>query len=247
MDSTLIQAAGIVFREGLEALLVLMALATFLVKAGQGARQNVLWLGAGVGVLASILAGWLFYRFNAGEDSPALVGFTMAAAAVLMLYLSGWMFVRQDPAVWQAALKRQMAKVVDNGSLLALAAVAFLAVFREGAETVLMLNALAAGGGVVGMLEGVVLAALALGALCVAMQRFAVRLPLRPVFLITSGFLFVMGLHMAMDAVGEFQEVNLLPATPVVDEVTLESIFVVLVLAAVALGGTWWARRRAAV
>lgn len=244
MDSVMVSAAGILFREGLEAVLVIMALAAYMVRSGHGAKVSVLWGGAAGGVALSLGGAWVVTTYYGGEQSPLVEGLTMAAAAAVMLYVSGWMFVRQDPAVWKALLERHMAKVLGTGSLAALAGVAALAVFREGAETVLMLNALAVQGGMVGMWEGVALGAVILAGVFYGMQRFAVRLPLRWLFAGTSAFLCVMGLHLAMEAVGEFQEIALLPATSVGwGDWTLEAIGVMGVVALSAVIGALWARR----
>lgn len=62
----------------------------------------------------------------------------MLLAAVLMLYLSGWLFIRQDPKAFQATLQAQTTAALSQGTAFAVAGLAFLAVFREGAETVLI-------------------------------------------------------------------------------------------------------------
>ena len=64
MSSAFIQGAMILLREGLEALLVLAALAAYLTKAGASDRLGALYSGAGVAVLASLVAAWLFQTLN---------------------------------------------------------------------------------------------------------------------------------------------------------------------------------------
>jgi high-affinity Fe2+/Pb2+ permease len=54
MSGVFLQAAGILIREGLEAILVIAALAVYLIKVGANARLPALYGGAGVAVLASI-------------------------------------------------------------------------------------------------------------------------------------------------------------------------------------------------
>jgi high-affinity iron transporter len=86
---------------------------------------------------------------------------------------------------------------------------AFLAVFREGVETVLFIHALAqtACGWSTALLAG----ALVLAVLFVAIRLLAARLPLRAVFLVTSGFLFVMAVKFIGEGLQEFQEQQILP------------------------------------
>ncbi|MEH3147622.1 MAG: hypothetical protein PGN34_20260 [Methylobacterium frigidaeris] len=87
--------------------------------------------------------------------------------------------------------------------------------FREGAETVLFLHALAksANGFDGALFAGLGVATLALAAMFVAMQWLALRLPLRPMFLVTSAFLFVMGLKLVGEAIQEFQEQVIVPVS----------------------------------
>ncbi len=209
--STFVQAFTILFREGLEALLVIAALAAFLRRAGAGERIPPIYLGAGAAVLASFGMAWVFETYYDGNHSDLFEAGVMLAAAALMFYMSGWLFMRQDPKAWQADLNRMAEKALGAGTVISLAGIAFLAVFREGAETVLFLHALAKGqnGFDASLFAGLGVAALALVAMFIAMQWLALRLPLRPMFLITSAFLFVMGLRMVGQAFQEVQEQQL--------------------------------------
>ncbi len=213
--STFVQAFTILFREGLEAMLVIAALAAFLRRAGAADRIAPVYMGALGAVVASLAAAWVFQVFYDGNHSDLFEAVIMLAAAVLMFYMSGWMFLRQDPKAWQADLNRLAERALGAGTMLSLAGIAFLAVFREGAETILFLHALAKGGnGFDGaLLGGLGVAALALAGMFVAMQWLAFRLPLRPMFVLTSAFLFLMGLRMVGEAFQELQEQQILPFT----------------------------------
>ena len=101
MSSAFIQAAVILLREGLEAMLVIAALAGYLRKAGAAHRVGALYGGALVAVGASFIAAWLFAVFNSGDHSDVLEGVIILFAAALMLYVSGWLMVKQDPRGWQ--------------------------------------------------------------------------------------------------------------------------------------------------
>ncbi|GJE29303.1 FTR1 family iron permease [Methylobacterium organophilum] len=210
--STFVQAFTILFREGLEALLVIAALAAFLRRAGASERIVPIYLGAIAAIVASFGMAWVFETFYDGIHSDLFEAAVMIAAAVLMFYMSGWMFIRQDPKAWQADLNRLAERALGAGTVISLAGIAFLAVFREGAETVLFLHALAKGGNGfdASLLSGLGVAALALVAMFVAMQWLALRLPLRPMFVITSAFLFFMGLRMIGEAFQELQEQQLI-------------------------------------
>lgn len=207
------QAALILLREGLEAMLVIAALAAFLRRSGQPDRLKPLYAGAIAAIAASFGAAWVFETYFDGAHNDLFEACIMLLAATLLLYMSGWLFLRQNPKAWQAELQRAAERAVGAGTALSLAGIAFLAVFREGGETVLFLHTLArtSGGWSFGIFAGLAGAAMALAFIFVAMQWLALRLPLRPIFLATSAFLFVMGLKFVGEAIQELQEQVLVP------------------------------------
>src|ERR1700709_2564596 len=215
MSSAFIQAAVILLREGLEAMLVIAALAGYLTKAGAGHRINALYAGALAAVGASIIAAWLFAVLNSGEHSDVLEGIVIMVAAALMLYVSGWLMVKQDPRGWQDYLAHKADSALAQDTVWAVGALAFLAVFREGAETVLFINALAGaeGGWSAGLFAGLGGAATGLVVVFYFINLIARKIPLRPLFIITSAFLFAMAIKFIGEAVQEFQEQSILPFT----------------------------------
>jgi high-affinity iron transporter len=72
MSSAFIQAAVILLREGLEAMLVIAALAGYLTKVGAGHRVQALYGGALAAIVASLVAAWLFAVLNSGDTSDVL-------------------------------------------------------------------------------------------------------------------------------------------------------------------------------
>ena len=215
MSSAFIQAAVILLREGLEAMLVIAALAGYLTKASAGHRIQALYGGSLAAVGASIIAAWLFAVLNSGEQSDVLEGIIILVAAGLMLYVSGWLMVKQDPRGWQDYLAHKADNALAQDTVWAVAALAFLAVFREGAETVLFINALATaeGGWSAGLFAGLGAATIGLVVLFYFINLIAQKLPLRPLFIITSAFLFAMAIKFIGEAVQEFQEQAMLPVT----------------------------------
>jgi high-affinity iron transporter len=213
MLSAAIESFFILLREGLEALLVIAALAAFLERAGEGHRRTALLWGSLAALAASLAAAWVFYRYFGGAHDDLTEAVVMSAAAVLLLYVSGWLWLRRDPAGWQRHLQHQADRALQADGPWLLAGIAFLAVFREGAEAILFLQAVAAGGeaGFAGMLLGLAGAALALALVYLAMTKLALRLPLRPVFAVTSAILFLLGLRFIGGALQEFQELGFVP------------------------------------
>src|ERR1700754_1198581 len=215
MSSAFIQAAVILLREGLEAMLVIAALAGYLTKVGAGHRIRALYGGALAAVGASIIAAWLFAILNSGEHSDVLEGVIILFASALMLYVSGWLMVKQDPRGWQDYLAHKADSALAQDTVWAVGALAFLAVFREGAETVLFINALATteGGWSSALFAGLGAATVGLAILFYFINMIAQKIPLRPLFIITSAFLFAMAIKFIGEAVQEFQEQAMIPVT----------------------------------
>jgi high-affinity iron transporter len=247
--SEALQSGTILLREGLEALLVIAALAAFLNRAGFPEKVRSLYVGAGLAILASLGAAVVFELFFEGEHNDFVEAGVMVVAAVLMLYMSGWLYLKQDPKAWMSDLKRSAQRALDSGTTISLGLIAFLAVFREGGETVLFLHALAktSGGWTFGLIAGLVVAAACLVAIFYVIEKLAVMLPLRPVFLVTSAFLFLMGLRFIGGAIQELQEQTVVSytAAPVphwLEQLgvnpTWEAIGTQLVIAAIAVAST---------
>lgn len=213
--SDALQSGSVLLREGLEAILVIAALAAFLRKAGADGAIRWLYVGALGGILASLAAAAAFEAFFDGTHDDRIEAVVLVFAAAMMLYMSGWLFLRQNPAAWTADLKHAATSVGPRATL-SMAMIAFLAVLREGAETALFLHATArtSSGWTLGILSGIGVAFVILILLVVAIVWLAVRLPLRPMFIATSAFLFLMGLKFIGAAIQECQEQVLLPVHP---------------------------------
>jgi high-affinity iron transporter len=214
--SEALQSGSVLLREGLEAILVIAALAAFLRKAH--AHAAVLWLYAGAiaGVLVSVALAAVFEVYFGGTHDDRVEAAVLVVAAAMMLYMSGWLFLRQDAAGWTSDLKQKAEAAIGARTMLSMALISFLAVLREGAETALFLHATAraANGWTIGILSGIGVSLVLLVGLVIAIVWLAVRLPLRPMFLVTSAFLFVMGLKFIGAAIQECQEQVIVPMHP---------------------------------
>ncbi len=210
------QAAFIIFREGAEALLVIAALAAYLAKVGLPEKTRVLYFGAGLAVIASLVLAYVFHTYFDGAHNDVIEGGTLLLASLVLLYVSGWLFARRDARAWQGYLHDKVGRAVgENSGFLTLGLMAFLAVFREGAETVLFLQALASGGRGwgAGLMGGILVGLSGLAVLFVLVRALAVRLPLKPFFTVTAGFFYAMAVLFMGGGIGEFQDLGWLPLT----------------------------------
>lgn len=251
MSATFIEAASIVLREGLEAVLVLAALAAYLTKVDAGHRLTALWTGAAAALVASIGTAWVFERFYNGTHSDVLEAVMIFIAAGLMFYVSGWLFVKQDPRAWHEFLRSRADAALAKSSGLAVALLAFFAVAREGGETILFLHTLAktSGGWGSAVVGGIAVAFVGIAVLMAIVLKTTRRLPLRATFIVTSAFLFVMGLKFVGEGLQELQEqaivpYDLLPHSDVLTSVglnpTWEAVGTQLAILVLSAGAAIW-------
>jgi high-affinity iron transporter len=214
-----LQSLIILVREGLEAILIVGALMTFLVKMGAGQRKRDINIGVAAAVVASLLTAFaletVFQLTPAKRE--ALEGFTMVAATGVLFYVSYWLLSKMEVVKWNHFVKSKVQDALTSGSSLALASAAFLAVYREGFETVLFYKALFLSGGPSGgampIVLGILLGSLVMVGVYIAISRFGLRLPLKPFFGVTSAFLYYMAFVFAGKGVAELQDGGTLPTT----------------------------------
>ena len=216
-----IQSFVIMLREGLEAILIVGALMTFLAKMGAADRRRHVSAGVLAAIAASLLTALaletVFHLSPAHQE--ALEGLTMVVATAVLFYVSYWLLSKMEVVKWNHFVKSKVHDAVTSGSALALASAAFLAVYREGFETVLFYKALIISAGpAVGLAPiagGMLVGALLLVGVYVAVNRFGIRLPLKPFFAVTSAFLYYMAFVFAGAGLAELQEGGFVPLTPV--------------------------------
>jgi high-affinity iron transporter len=247
-----VQSFVILVREGLEAILVVGALMAFLAKTGAAHRKRDIHLGVGTAVLLSLLTALALetvFRLTPAHQE-ALEGATMVLAASVLFYVSYWLLSKMEVAKWNRFVRGKVQDALSSGSALALASVAFLAVYREGFETVLFYKALfvagGSGGSVAAVVGGMLAGSVLLAAVYVAINRFGVRLPLKPLFAVTSAFLYYMAFVFAGKGIAELQEGGLIPTTvlawaprvpalgiyPTVESLAVQGLLVALLLVA---------------
>jgi len=146
----------------------------------------------------------------------SVISIVLLAAAAVLFHVSFWLLSKREAAAWTAYVKGQVESAARSGRAWALGLAAFLAVFREGAETVLFYQALALStpGQGPAMAGGFVVALLALVLLFLAMRHLSLKLPLGLFFGATAGLLFVLAVSFAGKGVLELQEGRWLPITP---------------------------------
>ncbi|MDR1936184.1 MAG: FTR1 family protein, partial [Candidatus Accumulibacter sp.] len=191
-----VQSLLILLREGAEAMLVVAALAAYLRRAGGADRLWVIYAGAGVAVPLSLLTGWVLAGMiqSAGASRVVIEGAAMILAACVLCSVSFWLFSKCEARRWQAWISGRIDSALSTGSLFALGGASCLAVYREGAETVLFYYALAAGsaGQTPAIAAGIAAAAMLLVAGVFLFRLAAMRIPYHLFFGATAVLLYGM-------------------------------------------------------
>ena len=206
--SAFLQAAVILLREGIEVILVLAALSGYLRKVGAERHLSALWWGAALAIALSLGAAMAIGQLLSTDTFDLLnVGLILAAAGG-MLFVSGWLIIFRASGRWQEYLRTRAVEAASADAWYVTAAVAFVAVLREGVETLLFTHALAqtTGGWSSSLLLGLLAGVACLSVLFILTNALADKLPVRALFLVTSGLLFVMAIRLIGDGFHGLQQ-----------------------------------------
>ncbi len=217
--AVLLQALLIILREGFEAIIVVGAIIAYLVKAGHRDKTRAVYLGSAAALVASALLAWLLNSLTvlSGANQEIIEGVTVLTAVVMLVYVSSWILSKAENDAWSSYVERKSDESIKQGNVVTLALVAFLAVFREGAEVILFYQALIARSpaGISEVWLGLGIGAVLLAIAYLLIRLLSVRIPLRPFFLGTSLLLAVMAFSFAGSGIKELQEGGVVSATPV--------------------------------
>jgi high-affinity iron transporter len=209
----------IYFREGIEAALLVGALLAGLRRLGRPHAIRFIHYGWLAALPAGVATWWLFDRaLTIGADQRELLegGIALLAAAVLFS-VSFWMISKAESRHWMAFLKQKLEVGLSRRSLFVLSGLAFLAVYREAAETILFTEALLleseSARGHVGM--GALAGLLAVALVAFVMNRTVLRLPLGPFFAVSSALLCGLAVSFAGAGIYSLVAAGYLPPRPV--------------------------------
>ncbi|MBT7498649.1 MAG: FTR1 family iron permease [Candidatus Thioglobus sp.] len=223
--SVLLQSFFILLREGFEAMLVIMALVTYLRRTNPE-RVKIIWYGVYLALIASFATAYLItsvYEIS-GEAQEALEGVTMLLAAAVLFYVSYWLISKSESTKWQKYINTKIGAAVKTGSAYTLAFAAFLAVYREGAETVLFYQALALGASdqSMALVSGFALALVSLIILFFIMRSATMRLPMGLFFSVTAILLYYLAFVFVGKGILELQLAHWITSTPIESMISIE-------------------------
>jgi high-affinity iron transporter len=209
----------ILFREGLEAVLLIAILLGSL-EAARAAnyRRPLVWgiVGAVAATVATFLAATFLIEI-APVNREVMEAVTALLAVVVLFWVSFWLVSRLEQKRWMEFMRARTASAIAAGGALAFAGLGFTAVYREGFETVLFYQTLTlfAEGLILWVVLGAAVAALALAGVGYAIFGLGRKLPLKPLLIGGVSILLLLSVAFAGNAVRALQEVDVIDSTPV--------------------------------
>ena len=224
-----VYALTIILREGFEALIIVAAVVAYLLKTGNEKRMNIVYSSLGVAVVLSFVMAWvmnLIFAGAAGQKREVMEGAVMLIAVGLLFYVGFWLLSNAGAKKWSKYIQSHVSESISAGSAKALWWTVFLAVFREGAETVLFYQALifdakdSAGYSMIAL--GFVVGLIVLLVTYYVFKIFAIKIPIKPFFLVTSAIIFYMSIVFVGKGLMEFVEGKIFVPTKIEGFPTIE-------------------------
>ncbi|NQZ51497.1 MAG: FTR1 family protein [Moritella sp.] len=207
----------ITFREGLEAFLLVGIILSYLAKLGQSKHNKLIYLGVALGLIASLIVAFIFQfvvdQFDAHEYRNLLMAGILGFATLVLTYMAIWM---QRQAKTQVSnMQQNIREILTTGNVFGLIFLAFLAVMREGFETVLFFSALMySGQGDFSLQDGLIGAGAGLIAsliLVIVLMRGTRKVPLQAFFKWTSLLIIIIAAGLLSSASNMLQSADVLP------------------------------------
>ena len=217
--ASFIPALLIMFREGLEAILVVVAIMAYLIKSNNQKYLSPVYNYAVAAIAASFVTAYIFSEvldtFAAGANQELIEGITALIAVVVLLSISFWMGGKSNEKNWKKYIEDMVQSSMTTGRAKALGVAVFLAVYREGAEVILFYQALfnSATGDTHMIWAGFGAACIILAILFAIIQKGLIRIPLRQFFVVTSTFMYLLAVSFAGSGVSELQEAQVISQT----------------------------------
>ncbi|WP_230203611.1 FTR1 family iron permease [Bacillus massiliigorillae] len=210
-------AALIPIREGVEALLVVGALLTVVKKANVQKGRRWIWGGTLLGLLVSILIGvvvsYILTSISFGQNNFLINGWSGVLASLMLLYVSYWLHRNSNVKQWNSFIKDRTEMALSKGKMFSFAALAFLAILREGMETVIFLIGMVNRMPMEKLLLGIALGFSILIIIAILMLKVGAYLPLKPFFVVSSLIVFYMCIKFMGSGIHSLQLSGLIDST----------------------------------
>ncbi|MDE3839017.1 hypothetical protein C0966_06460 [Bacillus methanolicus] len=210
-----IDALLILLREGFEALLIIAGLLAFLKKTNHADKQAWIWCGVLSGIIASailaVVMNVFFSKITAAESREYIEGIIGIVAVVMMLTVGAWLHKKSNIAHWNQYIKDHLGKALAKGSLLSMALLSFLSIFREGAETIIFYAGMAPSMDFSQLILGIGIAIMILLVLGIVIIRYSAAIPIRPFFIVATILIYFLSFKMLGVSIHALQVANTIP------------------------------------
>nr|WP_255731368.1 FTR1 family protein [Solibacillus sp. MA9] len=256
-DYSFWDSALILLREGLEALLIIMALVAFLEKSGQPHMRKWIYVGAGSGILVSavtaILMLTLFNSATVNTNRELLEGYIGLIAAAMMIGVGIWLHNKSSVASWNAYIAKQMNHAISKQSVFAMAFISFLSVFREGAETLLFYAGIAPKMELSQFVLGIFVALVILIVFAIVLFKVSGKIPVHKFFAVATVLIYVLAFKIIGVSIHTLQltgkiSTSVIDGFPVISKIgfypTLETVLGQAVLLVLVIGTILYKKRK---
>ncbi len=223
-----LDAMWILLREGVEALLIVLALVSSL-KASK-LTKGLVWVYSGgiLGIVASGIIAYvlqkIFPAVSAGTNREILEGFIGIFAVIMMIGIGMWLHSKSNLKSWNHFMQRQMKAVATSGSFISMFALSFLAVFREGAETILFYVGIIPLISMKNLILGIVLAIIVLIIITIIILYTSSKIKVYKMFFLLTWMIYLLAFKMLGTSVHMLQVVGIIPLRVIPFVPTVESV-----------------------
>lgn len=206
-------AALILLREGVEALLIIMALLTVTRKSEQTKASKWIVTGSVIGIVLSIALAFIFKAIfeNLGSTRELTEGLVGIGSVILMIIVGIWLHSKSSLDSWQNFINKNMDKAMSTGSIVTFGLVAFLSVFREGAETIIFYLGIVGKISTWSLILGIIVASVILALIAIFFNQITKWIPIHSLFFIMSLFIFILAFKILGVSIHTLQILNIVP------------------------------------
>ncbi|MCJ1748546.1 FTR1 family protein [Mammaliicoccus sciuri] len=206
-------AALILLREGVEALLIIMALLTVTRKSEQTKASKWIVTGSVIGIVLSIALAFIFKAIfeNLGSTRELTEGLVGIGSVILMIIVGIWLHSKSSLDSWQNFINKNMDKAMSTGSIVTFGLVAFLSVFREGAETIIFYLGIVGKISTWSLILGIIVASVILALIAIFFNQITKWIPIHRLFFIMSLFIFILAFKILGVSIHTLQILNIVP------------------------------------
>ena len=225
-EYTLIDASLILLREGLEALVIIIALVSSMNAIGYKKGIKYVWGGAILGIFTSIVMSFiltnLFPSISSAINREILEGLVGIVAVFVMISVGLWLHSKSNIKSWNEYINKNIDKAINSGSFISIFSLSFLAVFREGAETILFYTGIIPFITMKNLIFGLLLAFLVLIIVGLILIFATNKIKLHNLFFILTYLIYILSFKMLGVSIHMLQVIGYIPLTIINNFPTIE-------------------------